>query len=466
MVLTKKAKKDFTVGPIFVPMLTFVLPLMLTSILQVFYNMADKIVVGQFSGDTTALAAIGSTASLTTLFVNFAVGTMAGVGVAVAHAYGAKEFEQVGRIVHTSFCFAAFLGVLFAMLAAIFCKPILVLMGTKEELLSGAVTYMLINCIGIPATAVYNCGAGILRSTGDSKTSLYILSSTGIINVLLNLFFVICCHMSVEGVAIATVTAKYLSAIAVVCVLRSREDAPYRLRFSELRVDPDILKKVMRYGLPMGVQSSLFSLSNVFITGAVNTFPTEVITARSIANSIDELLGTALASYCHASTTFVGQNYGARNPERIKRSIYCTVAQSLCVGITVATVIFLLKSPIALLYIDPTDPAKDVILAETKRIMSFMLYSYLLHGVMNSLAGAMRGLGYSISSMIINLIASCGLRVLYLVALFPLINDGSILKVCAIYPITWLAACLIYVGFLLSRQRKIKEHCEHKDEGA
>ena len=145
MVLTKKAKKTFTSGPIFVPMLTFVLPIMLTSILQVFYNMADKIVVGQFSGDTTALAAIGSTGSLTTLFVNFTVGTMAGVGVAVAHAYGAKEFEKVKKIVHTSFCFAVFLGVLFGTLAAVFCKPILELMGTKSELMSGAVTYMLIN---------------------------------------------------------------------------------------------------------------------------------------------------------------------------------------------------------------------------------------------------------------------------------------------------------------------------------
>ena len=466
MVLTKKAKKTFTSGPIFVPMLTFVLPIMLTSILQVFYNMADKIVVGQFSGDTTALAAIGSTGSLTTLFVNFTVGTMAGVGVAVAHAYGAKEFEKVKKIVHTAFCFAVFLGVLFGTLAAIFCRPILDLIGTKRELMSGAVTYMLINCIGIPATAVYNCGAVILRSAGDSKTSLYILSTTGLINVVLNLFFVICCHMSVEGVAIATVTAKYLSAGAVVYVLKNREGTPYRLCFKELRVDPDILKKVMRFGLPMGVQSSLFSLSNVFVTGAVNTFPTEVVTARSIANSIDELLGTALASYGHASTTFVGQNYGAKNPQRIKRSLCCAIVQSLCVGITVATVIFLLKSPIALLYIDPTDPFRDVILAETKKIMSFMLYSYLLHGIMNSLAGTMRGLGYSISSMIINLVASCGLRVIYLVMLFPLINDGNILKVCVVYPVTWLAACLIYVGFLLLHWRRIKEHCELKEEGA
>ena len=459
MTTAKKQKKNYTSGPIFIPMLTFVLPIMLTSVLQVFYNMSDKIVVGQFSGDTTALAAIGSTGSLTTLFVNFIVSSMAGVGIAVSHAYGANDFEKIRKTVHTSFCFSLFLGVLFGILGAVFCSPILTLMGTKEELLSAATTYMLINCIGIPASAIYNCGASILRSTGDSKTSLYVLSTTGIVNVVLNLFFVIFCNMSVEGVAIATVVAKYLSAIAIVYVLMKRKNAPYCLKLKELSVDFAILKKVARFGLPMGVQSSLFSLSNIFITSAVNTFSTEIISARSIANSIDELLSTALASYSHASMTFVGQNYGAKDPQRIKKSVFCSVTQVLCVGLVIGTVLFIFKKPIALLYIDSTDPFLSVILSETEKIMSFMLYSYLFHGVMNSLAGTMRGLGYSFSSMFINLIASCILRVLYIVTVFPAINDGNIIKVYVIYPISWFAACLTYSVFLLVRWKKIKEKC-------
>lgn len=441
-------------------MLTFVLPIMLTSVLQVFYNIADKIVVGQFSGDTTALAAIGSTGSLTTLFVNFIVSTMAGAGVAVSHAYGAKDYEKVRKTVHTSFCFAIFLGVLFGILAAVFCSPILKLMGTKEELLHSATVYMLINCIGIPATAIYNCGASILRSTGDSKTSLYILSTTGIVNVILNVFFVICCNMSVEGVAISTVVAKYLSAIAIVYVLKNRKNTPYCLKFKELGIDIAILKKVARFGLPMGMQSSLFSISNIFITSAVNTFSTQVISARSIANSIDELLSTALSSYSHASMTFVGQNYGAKNPQRIKKSIFCSVSQVLCVGLVIGTVLFILKSPIALLYIDSADPHRVEILNETKKIMSFMLYSYLFHGTMQSLAGTMRGLGYSFSSMIINLVASCLLRVSYVLTIFPAINDGNILKVYVIYPISWFAACLTYSVFLFISWKKIKEKCQ------
>jgi Na+-driven multidrug efflux pump len=209
----------------------------------------------------------------------------------------------------------------------------------------------------------------------------------------------------------------------------------------------------------MGVQSSLFSLSNIFITSAVNTFSTEIISARSIANSIDQLLSTALASYSHASMTFVGQNYGAKDPQRIKKSVFCSVTRVLCVGLVIGTVLFIFKKPIALLYIDSTDPLLSVILSETEKIMSFMLYSYLFHGVMNSLAGTMRGLGYSFSSMFINLIASCILRVLYIVTVFPAINDGNIIKVYVIYPISWFAACLTYSVFLLVRWKKIKEKC-------
>ena len=265
--------------------------------------------------------------------------------------------------------------------------------------------------------------------------------------------------MSVEGVAIATVVAKWISAIAIVYILIKRKNAPYCLKIKELRIEIDILKKIARFGLPMGVQSSLFSLSNIFITSAVNTFSKEIVSARSIANSIDELLSTALASYSHASMTFIGQNYGANKSERIKKSLFCSVSQVLIVGSIIGTILFIFKTPIALLYIDANDPARNVILMETEKIMSFMLYSYLFHGLMNSLAGTMRGLGYSFSSMLINLVASCILRVLYIVSIFPAINNGNILNVYVIYPISWFAACLTYSVFLAFRWKKIKEKC-------
>ena len=454
-----KTKKSFTEGAIFSKMLLFVFPIMLTSLLQVFYNMADRIVVGQFSGDENALAAIGSTASLTTLFINFVVGSTAGIGIAVSHAFGAADLEKVKKTVHTSFCFSLILGVSFGILGACLSVPLLNLMDTKETLMKGAVAYMLINCIGIPASAIYHCGATILRSVGDSKTSLYILSVTGVVNVVLNLFFVIFLNMSVEGVAIATVIAKYLSAIWVVFILSKRKNVPYSLSFKELTIDRAILKKVLRYGLPMGIQSSLFSISNVFVTSAVNTFETPTISAKAIANSIDSLHSTALSAYTHATMTFVGQNLGAKKPERIKKSILCSVAQSFLIGTVLTLILFTFKEPIALLYINPLDPAKDTVLDVTLQIMSLMLFSYILHGIMASFAGAIRGLGYSFTSMFINLLASCGLRILWIFVFFPMPLFNDIIGLHLIYPISWAIACVAYLVFIISRKKRILEKC-------
>lgn len=457
-----KAKKSFTSGPIFIPMLNFVIPVMLTSVLQVLYNTADKIVVGQFSGDPNALAAIGCTASLATLFVNFVVGTTSGAGIAVSHAFGAGDDEKIKRIVSTSFVFSLVLGFASATLGAVLCKPLLLLMGTKNELMKGAMTYMFINCIGIPASAIYNTGAAVLRSTGDSKTPLYILSSTGISNVLLNIVFVVGFGMSVDGVAIATVVAKYLSAIAILVIFVKRKEQKYFIDFKNFAVDGAILKKVARYGLPMGIQSSLFSVSNVFVTSAVNTFPTTTISARSIANSVDNLLNTALNAYTHASMTFVGQNFGAKKETGIKRSILTALVQVITVGTVLSVSIFLAREPLASIYIDPLDPNKSAVLKEAIKIISFMIFSYIISGVMYVFAGTLRGLGFSFISMIINLIATCGLRILWIVAFFPIPVFNNILGLLVVYPISWGAASIVYAAFLLLIWKKIKAKCNEQ----
>ena len=454
-----KTKKNFTSGPIFIPMLAFVLPIMLTSVLQVLYNTADKIVVGQFSGDPNALAAIGCTASLTTLFVNFVVGTTAGAGVVVSHAFGAGDDDRISKTVSTSFIFSLALGVISAVLGAVLCKPLLLLMGTKNELMDGAMAYMLINCIGIPASAIYNTGAAVLRSVGDSKTPLYILSTTGISNVLLNLVFVMGFGMSVEGVAIATVVAKYLSAIAIIVIFVKRREQKYSVDFKNFAVDRAILGKVARYGLPMGIQSSLFNISNVFVTSAVNTFPTTTISGRSIANSVDNLLNTALSAYTHASMTFVGQNLGAKKEDRIKRSILTSLIQVIMVGSMLSVSIFLVREPLASIHIDPLDPNKSEVLKEAVKIISFMIFSYILSGVMHVFAGTLRGLGFSFISMIINLIATCGLRILWIVAFFPIPVFNHILGLLVVYPISWAAASIVYALFIVLVWKRIKAKC-------
>ena len=454
MTITKK-KKDFTSGPLFLPMLCFVLPIMLTGILQVFYNMADNIVVGQFSGDPDALAAVGSTSSLTNLIINALMGLAAGSGIVISHAFGAKNDALLGKAVHTAMTFSLFGGIVFSVVGFFVAKPILVLMGTNADLLDKAVLYTRIIFLGVPGSAVFNFGATLLRSIGDSKTPLYILSSTGIINVVLNLLFVMVFNMSIAGVALATIIAQYVSAVVLVFILIKRKGENYALNPKKLGIDVGVLKRILRFGIPASIQSSVFGISNVIITTGVNTLSKAIISAKTIAGNIEGLLYTALNSYMHASMTFVGQNYGAQKPERIKKSIFCAIGQVLTVGLTLAGIMTLFAEPLALMYIDPVDPNKAEVLKETVSLMQMMLVSYVLCGVMESLAGSLRGLGYSITPMLVNLILTCGGRIVWVLLFFPMPLFNDLRGLFLIYPISWITAIIAHTTVLLT-SKKIK----------
>ena len=310
MLSTKK--RNFTEGPIFFKILTFALPIMITGVLQILYNMADNIVVGQFSGDPYALGAVGSTSSLNNLVITLIMGTAAGTGVVVAQCIGARRDRDVSRAVHTALIFSLFAGVALGAIGFIISRPVLTLIGTQESLLDSAVLYMRIISLGIPATAIYNFGSSILRSAGDSKTPLIILTSTGILNVLLNLFFVIVCGMSVDGVALATITAQYVSAFIVILILAKRKGEAYQFSFKKLCFDMILFKRIIRIGIPSGVQSSFFSIANIVLTNGINSFGMpEMITAYTICNNIDAITYVACNSFMQASLTFTGQTYGA-----------------------------------------------------------------------------------------------------------------------------------------------------------
>ncbi len=459
-----KKKKDFTSGPLFLPMLTFVLPIMLTGILQVLYNMADNMVVGQFSGDPNALAAVGSTSSLTNLVVNVLMGLGAGSGIVVSHAFGAKNYGLLEKAVHTAMTFSIIGGIAFSAIGVFISEPMLVLMGTRPELLEGAVLYMRIICLGIPGSAVFNFGATILRSVGDSKTPLYILASTGLVNVVLNLVFVIVFHMSIAGVATSTIISQYLSAVILVYILNRRKNEKYGLNFKKLGIDRNVLLRILRFGVPAGIQSGVFSVSNIIITTAINTFPTTTISAKTIAGNIEGLLYTALNSYMHASMTFVGQNYGANQPERIKKSIFYSVSQVLIIGTVIGQVMLLFGEPLSLLYIDATDPNKDEVLSITMDLLKLMLSSYVLCGIMEALAGSLRGLGFSLLPMMVNLIGTCGMRILWIAVFFPMPLFNNIMGVFLIYPISWILTITAHLTVLLIFLRKKgglkKEHAQ------
>ena len=455
--MEQKKKRDLTEGPLFIPIFLFVVPIILTGLLQMLYNMADNIVVGQFSGDDLALAAVGSTTSLSNLIVNLLMGIAGGAGVVIAQSYGAREMDKLTRAVHTSVVFSFIGGIAFCILGLLISRPALTLMGTKEELMSRAVMYMRIICMGIPASAVYNFGAATLRSVGDSKTPLYILSASGITNVLLNLFFVIVCKMSVSGVALATIIAQYISAITVMIILFKRKGAPYALDTSKLKIDKDLLKKILQLGLPAGFQGTLFSISNIILTAGMNTLPTTDIAGKTIAINIESLVHTSMNSYLHAAMTFTGQNYGAKKPERIKKAIIYAVIQVTLVGFLGGQLLNLFGEPLASLYIDAADPNREAVLSAALELMSFMLSVYFMCGIMDTLSGALRGLGYSTIPMIVSIGAICILRAIWVFFVFPTEEFHSLIGIYTIYPISWflgLASLGIALLVLFGRIKK------------
>ncbi len=456
MFKTKK-KYSLTEGPLFWKIAAFAVPIMLTGILQVLYNMADNVVVGQFSGDPDALGAVGSTTSLNNLIINFIMGISGGTGVVVAQAYGAKRDTELSRAVHTALIFSLFAGITFGALGFLISRPTLTLIGTQPDLIDKAVLYMRIICLGIPASAVYNFGASILRSIGDSKTPLVILSSAGLLNVLLNLFFVIICGMAVEGVAIATITSQYVSAVTVLIILMHRKGLPYGFSLSRLCFDRSIMRKILRFGIPAGISSSLFSVANVILTSGVNTFPKEAIKAYTITGNIDAITYTACNSFMHASMTFTGQNFGARKPERIKKVLIYSLIQVAIVGITLGMLELIFSDQIASLYLSADDPSKAEILSITREMLTLFLTTYFLCGIMEVLSGVLRGLGYSLTPTIVTLSCACGFRILWRYLVFPLESFNTISGLLICFPISWLLTITFHAITFCFASRKLKK---------
>ena len=449
-----KVKPSLTEGPIFSRMIMFAIPIILTGVLQVMYNMADNIVVGRYSGDPNALGAVGSASALTLLYINIAVGIAAGAGVVISQFFGAKDEENVSRTVHTAMTFSVLGGLFLMLVGIVFARPLLTLMGTQDVFFDKAVLYMIIICCGIPASAVYNFGASVLRSIGDSKTSLYILSASGLINVLLNLFFVLVCDMTVEGVAFATIISQYVSAIAVVAVLINRRGESYQLKLKNLRIETHLLAKIMRIGLPVAFQSSLFSVSNIVIAGVVNTFPPHVVSAKTIAFNIEGLTYTVMYSFATATMTFIGQNYGAKKFSRLNKIFLFAVIQVATVGILVAQTEILFAEQISSLYISADDPGRDLIVASVLEIFKIMLATYFLCGIMDVISGVLKGLGFSISSTIASLIGlAC--RVAWVLLVTPTERFHTIFGLFISYTLSWLITLVLLLLFCARAWKKL-----------
>lgn len=444
----------FTEGSLFDKIFLYALPLMITSILQLLYNAADQLVVGRFSGDPNALGAVGSTSSLNNLIINFLMGISIGSSVVVAQYFGAKKQEELSKAVHTSIAISLVGGLFLSVIGLTLCEPLLRLIGTKPSFLQNAVLYMRIISIGIPASALFNFGATVLRSIGDSRTPLIILSTTGLINVLFNLVFVLGFGMSVAGVAISTIIAQYLSAAWVMTVLMKSKEC-YAFSPKKLCFDKASMKKIFAIGIPSGIQSTLFSFSNVTIQSGANTLADEVITANAISTTIEGFTYTTMHCFQQAAITFTGQNYGAKKYDRVKKSLLYTMIQVIMIGLIVGYTEILFSDQLANLFIDPNVANKEAVLNATALRIRIMLGTYFICGIMEVTSGYLRGLGYSLTTMICSLIGACLLRILWVKTIFtiPSLHTASFLYLC--FPVTWTMTTIALGFFCVKYTKKL-----------
>ena len=435
MARAQKYEMNMTEGALLPKVLLFSLPLIASGVLQLLFNAADMVVVGQWAGKE-CLAAVGSTGSLINLMVNVFIGLSVGGSVAVARAFGANDPAAVHRSVHTAMSLAIIAGVTVGLIGFIFCRPLLKMM--DNPVLDLATTYMKIYFLGMPFNMVYNFGASILRAVGDTKRPLIYLTIAGVVNVVLNLILVIVFHMNVAGVAIATVASQAVSAVLVViCLMRSHGVVHLDLR--ELRIHKRQLIDIARVGLPAGLQGSLFSISNVLIQSSVNSFGEVVVAANSAGGNLEGFVYTAMNAIHQAALTFASQNLGAGKIKRVRRSVGVCLLTVLAIGLVLGNLMLLFGEPLLSLYLDdPTaiDLATGVTVLEygMKRL-SWMLPLYCLCGLMDVAVGTLRGVGYSIMPMIVSLTGACLFRVVWIMTVFAANPTLDILYMS--YPISW-----------------------------
>ena len=437
---------DMTTGSLLPKVLAFSGPLVLTGVLQLLYNAADVVVVGRFSG-ATALAAVGSTGSLINLLVNVFMGLSVGASVVIARAYGAGDYDRIQNGVHTAITVAAISGLLVGAVGVLFGRPLLELMGSPEDVIDEATLYIQIYFMGMPFNMLYNFGAAILRAVGDTRRPLYYLSIAGVINVLLNLVLVILFHMGVAGVAIATVISQAVSmALVLICLVRS--EGAIHLNWRKLHINTMQLKQIARVGLPAGFQGSLFSISNVMIQSAVNSFGSMVVAGNSAAANLEGFVYTAMNAIYQADLTFASQNMGAGKYRRVRRGMWVCLGTVTVIGLALG-MIFLAAGP-TLLGLYNEDPL--VIEFGMKR-MSIILPTYFLCGLMDTMVGQLRGIGYSIMPMIVSLTGACLLRIVWIMTIFAVYHTQTALYIS--YPISWLATFLVHMLCYMVVSRKI-----------
>lgn len=442
---SSKYEIDMCSGPIMPKLISFSIPLMLSGILQLMFNAVDIIVVGKFSG-SQALAAVGSTTALINLFINLFIGVSLGTNVLSARFYASGKTKEMSETVHTSITFALISGAVMALVGIVFSRFALELMGTPADVIDQAALYMKIYFIGMPFFMLYNYGAAVLRSVGDTKRPLYFLIVSGITNACLNMLLVIQFHMDVAGVAIATITAQMISCILVLRCLYQSEGS-YQLRFSRLTLKWKYLKQIFQVGIPAGLQSTVINFSNVLLQSSVNSFGSVAMAGYTAANNIFGFLYTSVNSVTQACMSFTSQNYGAGKLKRMDKVLVNCLILTVGIAFTLGAGAWVFGSQLLSIYTSEPD-----VIACGLEILSYTTVPYFLCGIMDLFPGALRGMGHSAVPMILSVIGTVGTRIFWIYCVFPGHRSLEVLFIS--YPASWAFTILLQViCFLLVRKQ-------------
>lgn len=447
----KNRNRDMVSGPLFSNIIFYTIPIILTSILQLLFNAADLVIVGQFCG-SISVAAVGATGSITGLLVNFFIGLSVGSGVAVAHGLGSRMDQEVHNTIHTSIPVALVCGVIVTVVGVLLSEDLLRMMGTPENVLQLSAVYMQIYFAGVTFTMIYNFCASILRAAGDTKSPLIYLSIAGVINVVLNVFFVRVWHMNVAGVALATTISQAISAVLVLIALMRRTDA-CRLELKKMRFYKHQLSKIIRIGVPAGIQSSLFGISNVLIQSSVNSFGDIFMSGSAAASNIEGFVYVCLNAFHQTAVNFTGQNIGAGEYKRVLKILKICLGCVTVVGIGLGTLVYAFGPTLLSIYI--TDSTEAISYGMIR--LAYILLPYFLCGLMDVTMGSLRGMGESMMPMLISVLGVCGIRIIWIYTIFQMEQFHTPQCLFLSYTISWTITflCQLWV-FVVAYKRRVR----------
>ena len=445
--------KSMREGPILKSVIVYTVPIILTGLLQLLFNAADLIVVGWFSG-SDSVAAVGATGALTNLIINLFIGLSVGAGVAVAQGLGAGNGKQTSEAVHTAVPVAAISGIFLTVIGVLFSRNFLELMGTPDgKLLRLASVYMQIYFAGMTFSMLYNFGSAILRAAGDTRSPLIFLTVAGVLNVILNIVFVALFKLDVAGVALATSISQAVSAILVLLALMKRQDA-CRFEFKKMHIYKNALLRMVKIGVPAGLQGSLFSISNVLIQSSVNSFGAAHMSGSAAASSIEGFCYVTMNSFHQTSLNFCGQNYGAGDFKRVKRITWVCLMTVAVAGFVVGNLSYIFGRELLGIYITDSPEAINYGMERLK----FMVVPYFLCGIMDTTTGSMRGIGSSVIPMIITVVGVCVMRIVWIYTVFALPQYHTFSGLFISYPISWLLTfAALFISFTVVMRRKEKK---------